>query len=112
MLVTKIIVVLLSAASGVVSSPVAAPAATPDSAEVEKREAQWDRPINMGWRVICPAGRFRAWQGNLVNKDWCQYYCGCRTKFIKVQGICKYEKFLECYHNYCECYQQIGHINP
>ncbi|KAK6331380.1 hypothetical protein TWF730_004462 [Orbilia blumenaviensis] len=121
MLVTKIVLVVLSAASGVLSVPVATtPKQVPEQvleqtnapADLEERSPQWDTRPNWGWRVACPSPRIRQWQGNLVNWEWCQNHCGCRTKFVAVYGICRTEKFLECYHNYCECYKQIGHINP
>ncbi|KAK6342401.1 hypothetical protein TWF718_007802 [Orbilia javanica] len=110
MLFTKLLVTLLSVASGVVATPVPAPAA--DTADVDKRAAQWDSPSTFEWTVACPSTRIWQWRGNLVNWKWCQDHCACRGKFVRVNGICKYEKFLECYHNYCQCYRRIGHINP
>ncbi|KAK6515865.1 hypothetical protein TWF281_004456 [Arthrobotrys megalospora] len=113
MLVTTLVVTLLSALPGVVAAPAAvSPGQDTSPANVEKRDAQWDTPWTVEWRVACPPPRLRKWQGNLVNAQWCQDHCGCRTKFVKVNGICRTEKFLECYHNYCECYRQIGHGIP
>ncbi|KAF3197223.1 hypothetical protein TWF192_007829 [Orbilia oligospora] len=112
MLVTKLIVTLLSAVSGAMAVVVPMVAPVDNPPEVEKRETQWDKDSTKEWRVACPSPRIWQWRGNLVNWQWCQDHCACRTKFVKVWGICKYEEFLECYHNYCECYHRIGHVPP
>ncbi|EPS45472.1 hypothetical protein H072_493 [Dactylellina haptotyla CBS 200.50] len=108
MRVSILIATVITAVAGVVGAPTNK--ATDN--ELDKRIYSGHEPWRGMWRIQCPPTRFGAWRGNLVNGGWCVNHCGCNGKFLKVYGECHTDRFLECYHNYCGCYEQHGFIIP